>query len=138
MLFEFFEDQLLAFLFLSVLWICEVLMMVRYFTSNSRNFKDGIYFFNHMIKYSHVFSVQAYRPSSPMRFLPCFTGLYLIAFLIYHFSFTYGWYSPSPSCPMRYNLFILFFFCQVFRTWPFSLQRPFFSTQLPISGIDMR
>ena len=59
-LFEFFSDQLLAFMVLSVVWICE------------------------------VFSVLAVRTTLSTRFFPRIFFLYLSLFHIYFFSFPYG------------------------------------------------
>ena len=62
-LFEFFDDQLLAFVVLSVVWICE------------------------------VYSAISVRTPQSIRFFPRFYFLYFLAFHIYFFSYPFGGFS---------------------------------------------
>jgi hypothetical protein len=59
-LFEFYDDQLLAFLVLTLVWLCELFTMI------------------------------SVRTSISMQFFPRFFLLYFLVFHIYFFSYTYG------------------------------------------------
>jgi prepilin signal peptidase PulO-like enzyme (type II secretory pathway) len=59
-LFEFFDDQLLAFMVLTLVWLCELFTMI------------------------------SVRTSLSMQYFPRFFFLYFMVFHIYFFSYTYG------------------------------------------------
>ncbi|XP_078428731.1 S3 self-incompatibility locus-linked pollen protein isoform X2 [Wolffia australiana] len=66
-LFEFYDDQMLAFLVLALVWLCELFTMI-----------------------SSVISFCSVRTPISMQFFPRFFLLYFLVFHIYLFSYSYG------------------------------------------------
>ncbi|XP_073389155.1 membralin-like protein At1g60995 isoform X2 [Physcomitrium patens] len=79
-LFEFFDDQLLAFLVLTLVWLCELFTMI------------------------------SVRTPLSMQFFPRFFFLYFMAFHIYFFSYTYGFSYLAFSATAAFMQHLVLYF----------------------------
>ncbi|CAN6291927.1 unnamed protein product [Urochloa humidicola] len=79
-LFEFYDDQLLAFLVLTLVWLCELFTMI------------------------------SVRTSISMQFFPRFFLLYFLVFHIYFFSYTYGFSYLAFSATAAFMQHLILYF----------------------------
>ncbi|KMZ69169.1 putative Membralin [Zostera marina] len=79
-LFEFYNDQLLAFLILTLVWLCE------------------------------LFTTVSVRTPSSMKFFPRFFFLYFLMFHIYLFSYTHGFFYLAFSATAAFMQHLILFF----------------------------
>ncbi|KAJ6815159.1 uncharacterized protein M6B38_321410 [Iris pallida] len=79
-LFEFYDDQLLAFLVLTLVWLCE------------------------------LFTMMSVRTSISMQFFPRFFLLYFLVFHIYFFSYAYGFTYLAFSATTAFMQHLLLYF----------------------------
>lgn len=112
-LFEFFDDQLLAFMVLTLVWLCELFTMIRLGVGSSF-VGNGLSLFNSSIFVCDSWDLTAtelrfyvwmwcsVRMPLSLRFFPRFFFLYFMVFHIYFFSYAYGKFSFAS-----FNVFLV-------------------------------
>lgn len=117
-LFEFYDDQLLAFMVLILVWLCELFTLIRYLSqpppvstfpydyiymslcvvyfficmgiSNTYMYRYCVLVFLCVLIFCHLAFASSVRTPISMKFFPRFFLLYFLVFHIYFFSYTYG------------------------------------------------